>query len=209
MQALVAVASEFDADGVDLLFLNRAQRIKILAGQPVRDEFISRGIEADGGSTPLGAKVRQVLLNGFENQLCPQVPHDHHHIREEGDRAYCVNSQQPTLRSWGCPFEPPQDYPRRREYVDGSRTVFCTGGSGFTKIESNLDDVTPGPRALKALNLVVLTDGEASDKDLLHRTLQHYVHFCHVSDSSPASAFASTTTRRMRPRLRAFVEGLI
>ena len=187
MQALVAVASEFDADGVDLLFLNRAQRIKILAGQPVRDEFISRGIEADGGSTPLGAKVRQVLLNGFENQLCPQVPHDHHHIREEGDRAYCVNSQQPTLRSWGCPFEPPQDYPRRREYVDGSRTVFCTGGSGFAKIERSgpYDDTVgsgPGPILLKPLNLVVLTDGEASDKDLLHRTLQHYVHFCHVSD---------------------------
>ena len=62
---------------------------------------------------------------------------------------------------------------------------------------------------LKPLNLVVLTGGEASDKDLLHRTLQHYVHFCHVSDSSPASAFASTTTRLMRPRLRVFVEGLI
>ena len=180
MQALVAVASEFDADGVDLLFLNYSQRLKILAGQPVRPELGRRGIIADGRSTPLGEKVRQVIMKGFENQLCPQVPHDHHHIREEGDRAYCVNSQQPTLRSWGCPFEPPQDYPRRREYVDGSRKVFCTGGSGFDRI----DDLrrTPGPGALKPLNLVVLTDGEASDKDLLHRTLQHYVHFCHVSD---------------------------
>ena len=182
MQALVGVASEFDADGVDLLFLNRTERFKILAGQPVRPELGRRGIIADGRSTPLGEKVRQVIMKGFENQLCPQVPHDCHHIREEGSKACCGNHEQPTLHSWGCPFEPPQDYPRRREYVDGSRTVFCTGGSGFTKIESNLDDVTPGPRALKALNLVVLTDGEASDKDLLHRTLQHYVHFCHVSD---------------------------
>ena len=140
MQALVGVASEFDADGVDLLFLNRAERFKILAGQPVRPELDRLGIIADGPSTPLGAKVRQVLLNGFENQLCPQVPHDCHHVREEGDKAYCVNSQQPTLKSWGCPFEPPQDYPRRMEYVDGSRTVFCTEGSGFDRIEHSYDD---------------------------------------------------------------------
>ncbi len=179
MQVLVGVASEFDADGVDVLFLNRAQRFKILAGQPVRPELDRRGIRADGSSTPLGQKLRQVMLDGFENQLCPQVPHDHHHIREEGDKAHCVNSEQPTLRQWGCPFEPPQGYPRREAYVDGSRTVFCTGGSGFKKIEDLMK--TPGPGALKPLNLVVLTDGEASDKDLLHRTLQQYPHFCHVS----------------------------
>ncbi len=175
----MGVASEFDADGVDVLFLNRAQRLRILAGQPVRTELTSRGIIPDGSSTPLGQKVRQVILDGFENQLCPQVPHDTHHIREEGSQAYCGNCEQPTLKKWGCPFEPPRDYPRREAYADGSRTVFCTGGSGFKKIEDLLR--TPGPGALKPLNLVVLTDGEASDKDLLNRTLRQYPHFCHVS----------------------------
>lgn len=182
MQALVGVASEFDADGVDLLFLNRAERIKILAGQPVRPELARRRITADGGSTPLGEKVRQVIMKGFENQLCPQVPHDCHHVREEGSKACCGNHEQPTLRSWGCPFQPPQDYPGRREYVDGSRKVFCTGGSGFDTIDRNRGDETPATGVLKALNLVVLTDGEATDKDLLHRTLQQFPHFCHVSD---------------------------
>ena len=187
MQALVGVASEFDVDGVDVLFLNRAVRFKILAGQPVRPELERRGITADGSRTPLGQKLRLVMLDGFENQLCPQVPHDSHHIREEGRQAYCVNRQQPnvTLKEWGCPFEPPRDYPRREAYVDGSRTVFCTGGSGFAKIERAYDDTVgsgPAPGVLKPLNLLVLLDGEASDKDLLHRTLQHYAHFCHVSE---------------------------
>lgn len=184
MQALVGVASEFDTDGVDVLFLNRALRLRILAGQSVRRELTDRGIIPDGSSTPLGQKVRQEMLDRHENQLCPQVPHDTHHIREEGSQAYCGNCEQPTLKKWGCPFEPPEKYlrensVRREDYVDGSRTVFCTGGSGFKKIEDLLR--TPGPGALKPLNLVALTDGAASDKDLLNRTLRQYPHFCHVS----------------------------
>jgi len=53
MQALVAVASEFDADGVDLLFLNYSQRLNILAGQPVRPELDRLGITAGGGTAQL------------------------------------------------------------------------------------------------------------------------------------------------------------
>jgi hypothetical protein len=192
VQALAGVASEFDTDGVDVLFLNYrgdpthpSGKFKILAGQPVRPELDRRGITPNG-ATPLGRKMR-LIMSAFEGQLCPQVPHDHHHIGEQGRNAFCVNQEQPVLKKWGCPFQPPSGFPRRESYEDGSRTVFCSGGSGFNPLDQqrpskrNPHPITPGPGVLKPLNLVVLTDGEASDPDLVHLSLQHYVHFCHVS----------------------------
>jgi hypothetical protein len=196
LQALASIASK--KSGVVVHFLNHGS-IRLEKGQSAR-KLMEKDHIAPGGATPLGAIMRRVLT-AHEGKLCDE---ETHHVAEDcsAGTARCSNRQQPdpTLKEWGCPFHPPEDDPRRGRYVDGKRTQFCSvEHNGFDIVDRQKprrgeEPDTPLTGVTKKLNMIVITDGEASDPNLVHVALQHFVHFCHVSLRS-APAFLTSVSR--------------